>query len=130
VKLSMLLILIIFPLTSYARSSHPIEKALDECLAKSENQTTAGMNICIGTATVAWDEELNTLYGKLMSALDIEGKKNLKQSQIAWLKHRDLEYKVIESVYAPKMGSMYTNIRAMNILTLTKNRALELKSYL
>jgi uncharacterized protein YecT (DUF1311 family) len=130
VKLSVAFVLGVLSFSSYAESVNPIEKSLDECLAKSENQTTAGMNTCIGTATVAWDKELNVVYGNLMSALDAEGKKNLKESQIAWLKHRDLEYKLIGSVYATKVGTMYSNIRAMNVLTLTKNRTLELKSYL
>ncbi|MDP5138549.1 DUF1311 domain-containing protein [Rheinheimera baltica] len=129
-KLSVAFLLCVLSFSSYAESENSIEKSLDECLAKRENQTTAGMNTCVGVATVAWDKELNVVYGNLMSALDAEGKNNLKKSQIAWLKHRDLEYKFISSVYATKVGTMYSNIRAMNVLTLTKNRALELKSYL
>jgi uncharacterized protein YecT (DUF1311 family) len=99
-------------------------------MEKSQNQTTAGMNTCVATATAAWDKELNVVYGKLRLVLNTESKKALKESQLAWIKHRDLEYKLIDSIYAPKMGSMYTNMRAMNVLTLTKNRTLELRSLL
>ena len=129
-KSLIIFVLSILSCSGYAASIDPIEKSLDECLAKNENQTTAGMNNCVGTATIAWDKELIIVYGQLMLTLSIEGKKNLKESQMAWLKHRDLEYKLIDSVYATKMGSMYSNIRAMNVLTLTKNRVLELRSYL
>lgn len=128
-KLAAILILSAFPFLSHA-DANPPDISLHDCMSKIENQTTAAMNSCVFTATEAWDKELNIVYSKLMLTLNLEGKKILKESQIAWLKHRDLEYKLINSVYALKSGSMYTNMRAMNILTLTKNRTLELKTYL
>jgi uncharacterized protein YecT (DUF1311 family) len=115
---------------SFAQSTHTVDNSLDECLAKTENQTTAGMTNCTALAADNWDKELNRAYKKLMAGLDAEEKQNLKNSQLEWLKHRDLEYKLIGSVYAHKEGTMYIPVRAMNILTLTKNRALELNSYL
>ena len=128
-KFCIIFLLYLLPISSFAQSTHAIDNLLDDCLAKSENQTTAGMNNCVTVASTNWDKELNAIYNKLMLNLDAEGKQNLKNSQIAWLKHRDLEYKLINSVYANKIGTVYSNIRTMNVLTLTKNRTLELNSY-
>ena len=121
---------LLFSVSSFSETVHPIEKELNLCLSKNENQTTAGMNNCVSTATAAWDKELNVVYKKLMSSLGAEAKEDLKSSQIAWLKHRDLEFKLINSIYEKKIGTMYTNIKAMNVLVVTKNRTLELSSYL
>lgn len=129
-KFLAILLLCLLSLPSLADSTKEIDNILDACLAKSENQTTAGITNCTAAAADNWDKELNRVYKKLTAELDAEGKQNLKKSQIEWLKHRDLEYKLIGSVYAHKQGTMYIPVRAMNILTLTKNRALELNSYL
>lgn len=129
-KFFIIFLLYLASIQTFAQSTQAIDSALDECLAKSENTTTAGMANCTNTATANWDKELNRVYNKLMATLDAHGKQNLKDSQFAWLKHRDLEYKLINSVYANKMGTMYINIRAMDVLVLTKNRTLELNSYL
>jgi uncharacterized protein YecT (DUF1311 family) len=132
VKISVIFVLCVLSFSSYAESIkpiliNPIVKELHECVAKIENETTAGRNNCINAAAAAWDKELNVIYKKLMSSLSSKAKEDLKKSQMAWLKHRDLEFKLINSVYEDKIGTMYTNIKAMNILVITQNRTLELE---
>ena len=108
---------------------HPIDVKLDECLSKKENMNTAGMVNCTVSATEAWDGELNLAYKELSEKLSPDGKEKLKSSQLAWIKHRDLEYKSIDAVYSDLQGTMYMPMRAMSIMQVTKNRALELKAY-
>ncbi|HNY10766.1 MAG TPA: lysozyme inhibitor LprI family protein, partial [Candidatus Wallbacteria bacterium] len=69
-------------------------------------------------------------YYKLLSGvLDKEGQANLKKSQLEWIKLRDADIKLIDSVYSKKEGTMYVPMVADSIMELTKKRALELKAY-
>jgi uncharacterized protein YecT (DUF1311 family) len=107
---------------------HPIDKALDACLDK--DSTTAGMTNCIGKAYEKWDKELNRIYAELMKKLSPEGKANLKDAQLQWLKFRDSEFKLQDSVYSTLEGTMYIPMRASDRMEVVKKRAVELKSHL
>lgn len=52
--------------------------------------STAEIKLCANTEFNRADRELNSIYRKLLSSLDIEGQRKLKESQRAWLKFRDL----------------------------------------
>ena len=106
----------------------PIDKALDACLDK--DSTTAGMTNCIGNAYEKWDKELNRIYAELMKKLNPEGKANLKDAQLQWLKFRDSEFKLQDSVYSTLEGTMYIPMRASDRMEVVKKRAVELKSHL
>jgi len=106
---------------------HKIDKELDACMDK--NPSTAGMVECIDKAAKQWDDELNRYYKLLAAALDKEGQANLKKSQLEWIKLRDADIKLIDSVYSKKEGTMYVPMVANSIMELTRKRALELKSY-
>lgn len=107
---------------------HPIDKALEACLDK--DSTTAGMTNCIGKAYEKWDKELNRIYAELMKKLSPEGKVNLKDAQLQWLKFRDSEFKLQDSIYSTLEGTMYIPMRASDRMELVKKRAVELKSHL
>ena len=51
--------------------------------------TDPEMYQCAGKDLAAADKKLNQTYGRLMSLLDNEGQKKLKEAQRAWLKFRD-----------------------------------------
>ena len=83
-----------------------------------------------------WDRELNIYYKELSGKLDDAGKKVLKQSQIAWLKERDLSFRLnallLNKVYKNKKGAEYSLMRAGDadklMVPLVKQRALYLRN--
>jgi uncharacterized protein YecT (DUF1311 family) len=109
-------------------SPHPIDKALEACIDK--NGSTAGMVECTDKAYAAWDQELNKSYGKLMRALKPSQKEALRLAQLEWIKYRDLDFKLIDSVYDTMQGTMYIPMRIDARMEVVKKRALELKGYL
>lgn len=110
------------------KKAHPIDKTLEICL--QENFTTAGMVECIGQAYEMWDRELNRAYNALNSQLDAEGKASLKKAQLAWLKYRDAEFKLLDSIYSKLQGTAYIPARASSRLNIVRARALELNQHL
>jgi uncharacterized protein YecT (DUF1311 family) len=109
---------------------HPIDKWLDDCMGKMENQSTAGMIECAENAYVKWDKELNKIYKELMNNLKPEGQKSLKESQKSWLKVRDEEFKLLTNIYSEKQGTMYGPIHIMDKVEIVKQRTLELQNLL
>ncbi len=83
-----------------------------------------------------WDRELNIYYKELSGKLDEAGKNALKQSQIAWLKERDLSFRfnafLLNRAYKDKKGTMYSLMRAGDadklMVPLVRQRALYLKN--
>jgi uncharacterized protein YecT (DUF1311 family) len=114
---------------AFGGAQHPIDAKLTGCLSTKEGMTTAGMLNCTNEAAVAWDKAMNDSYLQLVTKSDEMGKEQLKLSQRAWLKFRDLEYKNIDAVYKNLRGTMYIPMRAMSRLAITKNRAAELQEY-
>ncbi|MCP4345892.1 MAG: DUF1311 domain-containing protein [Desulfobacterales bacterium] len=105
-----------------------IDKISDECMAK--DSTTAGMMNCISEAYKLWDAELNKVYNQLRAALKPDAKKSLKAAQLQWIKYRDSEFKLIDSIYSSLEGTMYIPMRAGDRMEIVKNRTKELESYL
>jgi uncharacterized protein YecT (DUF1311 family) len=128
--LPLLVVVLLMSGISHAQETprHPIDKVLDECLEK--DSTTAGMTNCIGKAYEKWDKELNRIYAELMKKLSPEGKANLKDAQLQWLKFRDSEFKLQDSIYSTLEGTMYIPMRVSDRMELVKKRAVELKSHL
>ena len=107
---------------------HPIDKALEACIDK--NGSTAGMVQCTDNAYAAWDKELNKNYGDLMRALKPKQKETLRLAQLAWIKYRDLQFNLIDSIYDTMDGTMYIPMRVSARMQVVKERALELKDFL
>mgnify|MGYP000892639646 FL=1 len=110
------------------KPKHPIDKWLDECLTKDES--TAGMLKCADEAYKKWDVELNKVYKELLGVLDTDSQKRLKESQRAWLKFRDDEFKLLESFYSKKEGTMFLPMHAFDKIDIIKNRVQELNGHL
>jgi uncharacterized protein YecT (DUF1311 family) len=106
---------------------------IQTCLDNSDGGTR-GIPCLIGYEM--WDRELNFYYKELYGKLDNSGKKALKQSQIAWLKERDLSIRfnsiLLDRVYQEKQGTMYSLMRAGDadkmMVPIVKQRALYLKN--
>lgn len=111
----------------YAEQQHPIDRELTSCIDKSK-YVTAEMVKCGEEAYKKWDAELNKYYGLLMKILGDDAKKKLKESQIAWLKFRDLEFDFIPQ-YFTDPGSYQGSAIAENKIDIVKARTLELKAY-
>jgi uncharacterized protein YecT (DUF1311 family) len=109
-------------------TQHPIDKALDACIDR--NGSTAGMVECTDKAYAAWDKELNKNYGELMRTVKPKQKEALRLSQLEWIKHRDLEFKFIDSMFDTFQGTMYIPMRVGAHLDVIKQRAIALKSHL
>jgi uncharacterized protein YecT (DUF1311 family) len=107
---------------------HSIDRRLAECMVKDD--TTAGMTHCLFAAYDMWDGELNRIYQELRGRLQPEGQTALKAAQSEWLQYRDLEFALIDNIYAGFEGTMYTPMRVEDRMNIVKNRVMELKSYI
>jgi uncharacterized protein YecT (DUF1311 family) len=125
-----LLCLLLLASVSFAQAEtpHPIDKALDACIEK--DGSTAGMVQCTDKAYAAWDKELNKNYFALMRKLKPTQKEIMKAAQLEWIKSRDADFKVIDSIYDTLQGTMYIPMRIDARMELVKKRALQLKGYL
>jgi uncharacterized protein YecT (DUF1311 family) len=132
--LALILACLSYPLATASGSvnqdppQHPIDKALEACIDK--NGSTAGMVECTDKAYAAWDKELNKKYGDLMRALKPAQREALRLAQLEWLKYRDLDFKLVDSVYDSMQGTMYIPMRIDARMEIVKKRTLELKGYL
>ncbi len=126
----LLFLFLLFPPSSHSQRAkkHPIDKALEDCIAK--DSSTAGMTNCTYKAQEMWDQELNKVYNGLASRLEGEGKEALKAAQLEWMKYRDTEYKLIDAIYSPLKGTMYIPMRASERMEIVKKRAMELRGHL
>ncbi len=109
------------------KGEHPIDLELSVCMDK--DPSTANMVNCIHTAAEKWDAELNRVYQELKKRLNPEGQKALTEAQRAWIAYRDLEFKNIQGIYSGLEGTMFHPMRAESGMQITRNRALELRSY-
>ena len=105
---------------------HPIDRALEICTEK--NPTTGGMVTCNDVAYKQWDQELNKTYRTLMSKLKPAGKPLLRSAQLSWIRYRDNEFKLIDSIYDNIQGTMYIPMRIEEKMQIVKERALALAS--
>jgi uncharacterized protein YecT (DUF1311 family) len=129
-----LLFLLSLPATVFAQTGlgkakeHPIDRSLNACLEK--NLSTQGMNQCLGQAYDAWDKELNRVYNELARKLQPAARAALKTAQLEWLKFRDEEFKLIESIYQGFEGTMYIPMQSNSRMEIIKKRTLTLTDYL
>jgi uncharacterized protein YecT (DUF1311 family) len=130
-KIFLTLVSVVFLATvavAQEQTQHPIDKALEACIDK--NGSTAGMVECTDKAYAAWDKELNKNYADLMRAVKPAQKEALKQAELEWIKYRDLNFKLIDSLYDTMQGTMYIPMRIDAHMEVLKKRALELKGFL
>jgi uncharacterized protein YecT (DUF1311 family) len=65
-----------------------------------------------------------------MRTLNAKQKEALRLSQLEWIKHRDLEFKFLDSMFDTFQGTMYIPMRIGARLDIIKRRAVELKQNL
>ena len=83
---------------------------------------------CNDIAHKQWDRELNKNYQTLMRELKPAGKPLLRSAQLNWIKYRDNEFKLIDSIYDDIQGTMYIPMRIEEKMQIVKERALALAS--
>lgn len=110
------------------QAQHPIDKALEACIDK--NPSTSGMVVCTDKASAAWDKELNKNYAELMRTIKPAQKEALRLSELEWIKYRDLDFKLIDTIYDTMQGTMYIPMRIDARMEVIKKRALQLKGFL
>jgi uncharacterized protein YecT (DUF1311 family) len=85
---------------------------------------------CIDVALKKWDQELNRNYLALMKKLNPAGRRTLKSAQVEWIKHRDTEFALLDSIYSTLEGTMYIPMHLDQKMQIVRHRALALSSYL
>lgn len=121
------LFLSLFSTQAISKEDNFIDKKMNQCLEK--DLSTHGQNKCLWEAEEDWDKELNKYYQLLMrSYKDSDIKKSLVESQLAWIKFRDKEFKLLSNRYSKKEGTMYTTFHYDSRMTFIKKRVLELKN--
>ena len=89
-------------------------------------QSTFEMKQCAAKKFKQADDELNTVYRRLMAKLDDEGHKtSLKTAQQAWLKYRDTNCE-FES-YLNRGGTIYSLVVSDCMTVMTTSRTSEMK---
>ncbi len=128
-KLLLLLLMLLVPLTLSAQepNDHAIDKALGVCTEK--DPSTAGMVRCIDIAYQDWDKELNKKYQAAMIKLKPAEKATLKAAQLEWLKFREAEFKLLDTIYSKLQGTMYISMRLDQRMQIVRRRAMALASH-
>ncbi|KAA3440229.1 lysozyme inhibitor LprI family protein [Rufibacter hautae] len=129
------LLLFILTFSTYAfpqqkEKQDVIDVNLTKCLDRKENQTTAGMCTCTYNALQEWDKKLNASYKSLLPKLNASAKASLVSAQRQWVLFKEKEISLIDATYGKAEGSMWQVVRANKVLSLTKQRTLELESLL
>lgn len=95
----------------------------------SNAMTQTDMNICAGIDYKKADDNLNSVYKKILSLIgeDKNLKSQLISAQKAWIVFRDNECTFASS--AVSGGSIYPTVYASCTEELTKNRVKELEAY-
>ncbi|GGG66083.1 hypothetical protein GCM10011585_04890 [Edaphobacter dinghuensis] len=80
---------------------------------------------CFITASQIADRDLNSFYGKLITHLDPENRKNLQAAQRLWVQFRDANCRAEYDLYGG--ASAGPTVRAACIEAVTRHRTAELK---
>ena len=96
--------------------------------AMEKDSSTAGMVQAVSKAGKEWDKEMNDLYQDLKKSMKPDEWADLVAAQKAWIAYRDAQTKSIVETYGHMDGTMYIPMSASDVMELTKDRALFLKS--
>jgi len=98
-----------------------------------KDYSTAGMINAGSTAIDSYDELLNKYYMQLLKTLDNDDQTLLRQAQRDWLKYRDTELEFNGTFTEYKNtggGTMYGPLALSRVLEITRQRVLDIYSYL
>lgn len=73
----------------YEKRLGDLDAQIQKMRSESSDSTTISMKTLAEKELLLWKSEMNTLYSKIMEALDDEAQKNLEEAQQAWQKLRD-----------------------------------------
>lgn len=107
----------------------PVGDALTRCLNGPGGISTGGQSDCQTIARHAYDRRMNTAYALLMTRLPADARQRLRLSQRAWLAFRDMDAQARDAFYAARKGSMYVPMQAGAETTVTRDRALQLETW-
>jgi uncharacterized protein YecT (DUF1311 family) len=107
---------------------NPIDLEMDA--AMEQDGSTAGMVEAITAAQEKWEAKLNSAYKVLKQKMPSEEFAALQQAQRAWIAFRDKQIESYSITYGLMDGTMWTPIHAGAVMSITKERALELENYL
>lgn len=72
---------------------------------------------------------MNRAYAALTKRLPVAAVRQLREAQHAWLAFRDAERRARTAIYATRHGTMYVPMEAASETAVTRNRAIELETY-
>lgn len=105
------------------------EKPLVAAIQKPTN-TTTNFSIAYASYQDFLDKELNKVYKTLSKDLPADKQKQLKASQVSWLKYRDLEFAFIDDTWTNKdFGTSSGISRGQYKASIVRNRVYQLMSY-
>ena len=114
--------------TTQTTSSNPIDRAEEECIAKTSS--TYEMNRCSVIAQKKWAQEIQNSLDTLKKKLTEDDYAVIEKSQQAWNEYKIAEYELIDKIISYKQGTMYSNVREGLRTDILKQRALKLKEYI
>ena len=129
VKIVMAFTLALVASRAAAAIADPTATALARCLDDPVNASTAGQTECEATATEAYDARMNRAFAALTKRLPVAAVRQLREAQHAWLAFRDAEGRARIALYATRQGTMYVPMEAASETAVTRDRALELETY-
>lgn len=105
------------------------EKSFITAIEKPSN-TTADYSIAYANYLKFLDKELNTAYKTLRTKLPREKQKQLKASQLSWIKYRDLEFTFIDNTWTNKdFGTSSAISRGQYKVGVVRSRVVQLMHY-
>ncbi|MDF9619944.1 DUF1311 domain-containing protein [Pseudomonas entomophila] len=96
-----------------------------QCMDKASS--TLAMGACIQAETKLQDDRLNRVYKQLMTKLEPQQQKDLREVQRTWVKYRDGNCAFHGTL---SNGSLYRIEGAMCLMDMSKDRAAELERVL
>lgn len=96
-----------------------------QCMDKASS--TLAMGACIQAETKLQDDRLNRVYKQLMTKLEPQQQKDLREVQRTWVKYRDGNCAFRGTL---SNGSLYRIEGAVCLLDMSKDRAAELERVL
>lgn len=105
------------------------EKPLITAIEKPTN-TTGDYAASYASYLKFLDKELNTVYKTLRTKLPTDKQKQLKASQVSWLKYRDLEFAFIDNTWNNKdFGTSSAISRGQYKASVVRDRVIQLMHY-
>lgn len=99
-----------------------IENKMTACLQDTSIRTQMDMRRCVYEAISEYQTLIDTLTLELEKYISSEGLKKLKSSNEAWKNYYDKESEFIYNLTEERLGTMYNNIAASDLLELIKQR--------